>query len=70
MSDWLRGARKVIAGLRPVKVPEAPARAFRDLWPGDATRGHRLLRGECEVCGTARPLTTAEEGGQGWAEGS
>ncbi|WBV43296.1 heparinase II/III family protein [Pseudoroseomonas cervicalis] len=70
MSDWLRGARKVIAGLRPVKVPDAPARAFRDLWPGDAARGHRLLRGECEVCGTARPLTTAEEGGQGWAEGS
>ncbi|MDQ1080854.1 heparinase II/III family protein [Pseudoroseomonas cervicalis] len=70
MSDWLRGARKVIAGLRPVKVPDAPARAFRDLWPGDAARGHRLLRGECEVYGTTRPLTTAEEGGQGWAEGS
>ncbi|MCQ4161090.1 heparinase II/III family protein [Roseomonas sp. GC11] len=70
MSEWLRGARKVIAGLRPVKVPEAPARAFRDLWPGDATRGHRLLRGECEVCGTTRPLSPAEEGGQGWGEGS
>ncbi|WP_207553647.1 heparinase II/III family protein [Teichococcus deserti] len=70
MSDWLRGARRVMAGLKPVKVPEAPARAFRDLWPGDATRGHRLLRGECEVGGTTRPLITAEEGGQGWGEGS
>ncbi|MDJ0390161.1 heparinase II/III family protein [Roseomonas sp. E05] len=70
MADWLRGARRMVAGLKPVKVPEAPARAFRDLWPGDATRGHRLLRGECEVAGTVRPLTTVEGGGQGWGEGS
>lgn len=69
MSEWLRGARRMVAGLKPVRVPEAPARAFRDLWPGDAGRGHRLLRGECEVAGTVRPLVTAEEGGQGWAEG-
>ncbi|MXP62977.1 heparinase [Roseomonas sp. M0104] len=66
----MRGARRMVAGLKPVKVPDAPARAFRDLWPGDATRGHRLLRGECEVGGTVRPLTTAEEGGQGWGEGA
>ncbi|MFC3124964.1 heparinase II/III family protein [Pseudoroseomonas globiformis] len=70
MSDWLRGARRVVAGLKPIKVPEAPARAFRDLWPGDAARGHRLLRGECEFAGTVRPLTVQAEGGQGWHEDS
>jgi uncharacterized heparinase superfamily protein len=66
MSDWLRGARKVVAGLKPVKAPEAPARAFRDLWPGDAARGQRVLRGECEVLGTTRPLTLTAEGGACW----
>jgi uncharacterized heparinase superfamily protein len=66
MSEWLRRGRKVVAGLKPIKVPEAPARAFRDLWPGDAARGQRLLRGECEVQGTIRVLTTIQEGGQGW----
>lgn len=70
MSDWLRGARRMVAGLKPIRVPDAPARAFRDLWPGDAARGHRLLRGECEVAGTVRPLTPMEEGGQGWDEES
>jgi uncharacterized heparinase superfamily protein len=66
MEDWLRGARQVLAGLKPIRVPAAPARSFRDLWPGDAARGARLLRGECEVAGTARPLLPAEEGGEGW----
>jgi uncharacterized heparinase superfamily protein len=70
MEDWLRKARQVMAGLKPVKVPPAPARAFRDLWPGDAARGARLLRGECEIAGTARPLRPAEEGGEGWGPAS
>jgi uncharacterized heparinase superfamily protein len=70
MEDWLRRARQVMAGLKPVKVPAAPARAFRDLWPGDAARGARVLRGECEIAGTARPLRPAEEGGQGWEPGA
>jgi uncharacterized heparinase superfamily protein len=70
MSDWMRGARRVMAGLKPVKVPDAPTRAFRDLWPGDAARGQRLLRGECEVAGTVRPFTPMSQGGQGWREGS
>jgi hypothetical protein len=60
MADMLRGARLLLARLKPVKVPEAPARSFRDLWPGDAQRGARLLRGELEVAGSARPFT-------GWA---
>jgi len=63
MADLLRGARRFLTGLKPVKVPDAPARSFRDLWPGEAARGARLLRGEFEWNGTARRL---EPGGVGW----
>jgi uncharacterized heparinase superfamily protein len=63
MADLLRGARRFLGGLRPVKVPDAPARSFRDLWPGDAARGARLLRGEFECQGATRKL---EPGGPGW----
>lgn len=56
MTDLFRKARRLISGIKPVRVPEAPARSFRDLWPGDAHRGARLLRGEMEVAGTALPL--------------
>ncbi|MFL1462617.1 heparinase II/III family protein [Roseococcus sp. DSY-14] len=54
MSGILRKAQEALTRLKPVKVPEAPARAFRDLWPGDAGRGARLLRGEFELLGTTR----------------
>lgn len=71
MENLLRGARRFLANLKPVRVPEEPARAFRDLWPGDATRGARLLRGEFEVMGTHRPLRPSEAGGaQDWTSGS
>ncbi len=67
MEGILRGARRILANLKPVKVPEAPARSFRDLWPGDAARGARLLRGEYEVLGTVRPLRPSEADGlQDW----
>ncbi len=66
MINILRGARQKLARLRPVRVPEAPARAFRDLWPGDAARGARLLRGEFEVTGTARALRPGLPGAEGW----
>ncbi len=65
MEGILRGARRILANLKPVKVPEAPARSFRDLWPGDAARGARLLRGEYEVLGTVRPLRPSEADGIG-----
>ena len=71
MENLLRGARRFLANLKPVRVPEEPARAFRDLWPGDATRGARLLRGEFEVMGTHRALRPSEAGGaQDWTSGS
>jgi uncharacterized heparinase superfamily protein len=63
----LRGARRILANLKPIKVPDGPSRAFRDLWPGDPARGARLLRGEFEVMGTVRPLRPAEQDGlQDW----
>ena len=67
MRDLIRSTRRIIAGLKPVKVPDAPARSFRDLWPGDAARGARLLRGEFETQGTTRRL---EPTGDGWEEGA
>ncbi|MBK1659529.1 heparinase [Paracraurococcus ruber] len=61
----MRGTRRFIAGLKPVKVPDAPARSFRDLWPGSPDRGARLLRGEFEALGSSRRLET---GGEAWRE--
>lgn len=70
MEGILRGARRFLANLKPIKVPDGPSRAFRDLWPGDAARGARLLRGEFEVMGTVRPLRPSEAGGaQDWGPG-
>ncbi|MBB3897709.1 heparinase II/III family protein [Roseococcus suduntuyensis] len=56
MSDVFRNARRLFSRIKPVRVPEAPARSFRDLWPGDANRGAALLRGEMEVLGSTRML--------------
>jgi uncharacterized heparinase superfamily protein len=60
---------RLFSGIRPGRAPEALARSFRDLWPGDAARGAALLRGEFEVAGTALTLEPAPEdvtGPQGW----
>lgn len=56
MAEIFRGVRGFFSRLKPMRVPDAPARSFRDLWPGDAARGARLLRGEFEVQGSARLL--------------
>ena len=66
MIKFVRGFRQRISRLKPVRVPEAPARSFRDLWPGDPARGARLLRGEFETLGTARPLRIGLPGSEGW----
>lgn len=65
MREIFRSTRRLLSGLKPVRVPDAPARAFRDLWPGDITRGERLLGGEFEVAGTLRRLAPAAEGASG-----
>lgn len=69
MDTLFRSVRRRLAQLRPMRVPDAPSRAFRDLWPGDANRGARLLRGEFEVAGTVRRLAPAEDGDTGFAGG-
>ena len=38
MRDLLRNTRRFLSGLKPVKVPDAPARAFRDLVDAGARR--------------------------------
>ncbi len=72
MRELFRSTRRLFSGLKPVKVPDAPARAFRDLWPGDVTRGMRVLGGEFEVAGTVRRLDPGSEGGRGhgWEPGA
>lgn len=56
MAELFRNVRGLFTRLKPMRVPDAPARSFRDLWPGDAARGARLLRGEFEVLGSVRLL--------------
>jgi uncharacterized heparinase superfamily protein len=63
---WLRDARRVMArlpSLRMGRVPDAPALPVRDPWPGDPSRGARLLKGELEIGGAVRPLKQG-----GWHE--
>ncbi len=45
-----------LPSLRMGRVPDAPALPVRDPWPGDPGRGARLLRGELDHAGAARPL--------------
>jgi uncharacterized heparinase superfamily protein len=68
MRDMLRNTRRIISGFKPVRVPDAPARSFRDLWPGDAARGARLMRGEYETMGAVRGLDPTHDGDAGWDE--
>ncbi len=69
MPDLMRNARRWLSALKPMRVPDAPARAFKDLWPGEAARGALLVAGELEVAGTLAPLLPAAEDrpSQGWA---
>ncbi len=58
---WLRDARRAMARmptLRIARVPDAPALPVRDPWPGDPTRGARLLKGQLEHGGGVRALAT------------
>ncbi len=54
-----RSARSWFAwlqNLRSVNIPDAPALAVRDPWPGDPSRGARLVKGELEYAGAVRLL--------------
>jgi uncharacterized heparinase superfamily protein len=55
-----RGARGLFAklqNLRAANVPEAPALAVRDPWPGDPSRGARIVRAELEFLGAVLKLS-------------
>jgi uncharacterized heparinase superfamily protein len=54
-----KGARGLIAKLQNMRstgTPDAPAISLRDPWPGDPSRGARLVKGELEFLGAVRPL--------------
>lgn len=56
---WARDARLVMArvpSLRMGRVPDAPVLPVRDPWPGDASSGARILRGELEWNGAVGRL--------------
>jgi uncharacterized heparinase superfamily protein len=59
MRGWLRELRRLQARLPRLgmaRVPDAPIQPMRDVWPGDAVRGARLLRGEIEIGGAVAAL--------------
>lgn len=56
---WLRDLRRLMARMprpRLTRVPDAPIQPMRDVWPGDAVRGARLLRGELDLAGATASL--------------
>ena len=69
VSRWMRDARRAMArmpSLRMGRVPDAPTLPVRDPWPGDPSRGARLLKGELELSGailSLRPGGWADAGG-------
>ncbi len=54
----VRDLRRHLARLPSLNLnlPDSPAVSVRDPWPGDATRGARLLKGELTIDGAVRPL--------------
>jgi len=48
------------------RLPDGPHQPVRDLWPGDAAAGARLMRGELLLAGLGQPLApgTWPEGGE------
>ncbi len=54
-----RNARYLIARLqnmRAANFPDAPALAIRDPWPGEPSRGAKLVKGELEYLGITRAI--------------
>jgi len=68
-ANWFTRARLVLGefgrlGMR--HVPDAPALPVRDPWPGDPARGARIMRGEFDYLGGARPIITSGGKNGGW----
>ena len=65
---WLRNVRRTFArlsSLRMGRVPDAPSLPVRDPWPGDASRGEHILKGELELSGATLRLRLG-----GWSDAS
>jgi len=56
ISKGARGLFAKLQNMRSVSSPDAPAISLRDPWPGDPSRGARLVKGELEFLGAVRPL--------------
>jgi len=56
LSKSARGLFAKLQNMRSVSTPDAPAISLRDPWPGDPSRGARLVKGELEFLGAVRPL--------------
>jgi uncharacterized heparinase superfamily protein len=59
-SNFSRTARSLVArlqNLRTRNAPDAPALGLRDPWPGDPSRGARLVKAELEFSGAVLVLT-------------
>jgi uncharacterized heparinase superfamily protein len=52
-----RGFLARLQNLRTRNAPDAPAIAVRDPWPGDPSRGARLVKAELEYCGAVLSLS-------------
>ncbi len=49
---WRQGRQQLArVPLSMARVPDAPAQALRDPWPGNAARGAAILRGSLEIAG-------------------
>jgi uncharacterized heparinase superfamily protein len=65
---WLRDARRTVARLstmRMGRIPDAPTLPVRDPWPGDASRGEQILKGDVAMLGATLRLRPG-----GWVDQS
>ncbi len=51
-----RGLFARLQNMRASNIPDAPALAVRDPWPGDPGRGARLVKGELDLLGAVWPM--------------
>ncbi|MFT8586238.1 heparinase II/III family protein [Acetobacter papayae] len=69
---WTQGTRLSYALRNPrggfARVPDAPALMLRDLWPGDALAGERLVRNQTSHDGVARQLQPGQWDAPDWPE--
>lgn len=63
MREVRRGLAR-LPSLRMMRVPEAPAQAVRDPWPGDPVQGAELLKGVLTLGGGSVPLRAGGFGDQ------